>query len=167
MEEIYITYPLLTTVYRKSHKKLSFFLEKKPLFKKLGFSKSVFNHQAIKPKNFWGAVCSMLRYLKGNPWTVISYSKKSENLYTLEIHCDYAENRYGKKKNTPSYVLKLENRTIAWCSRKQKVVAQSVIKIDCILLAQCCSDKTAWCSRKPKIMLSLWLHCTCSMLQRD
>jgi len=84
-----------------------------------------------------------LRYIKGSSQDGILYqrSNNNESPYTLDVYCD--SDHGGDRddcKSTTGYIMFYAGGPVAWCSRKQSVVAQSSTEAEYVAAAQCVKE---------------------------
>lgn len=84
-------------------------------------------------------VITILRYLKGHIDLGLHYS--SEDHIQAFSDSDYAgSGPEGKMMSTTGYVLTYAKGPVAWCSRKQNIVALSTTEAEYVAAAECCKE---------------------------
>jgi len=84
-------------------------------------------------------VRTILRYLKGHLELGLHY--KSEDHIQAFSDSDYAgSGPEGKMMSTTGFVLTYAKGPVAWCSRKQNIVALSTTEAEYVAAAECCKE---------------------------
>lgn len=82
-----------------------------------------------------------LNYLKGTQDLKIKYTRADTDIIKLEAYsdADYAGDTKDRKSTT-GYIIFMSGGPIAWCSRKQEIVALSTTEAEYIAAAECCKE---------------------------
>lgn len=85
-------------------------------------------------------VKKIMKYISGTKEKGISYLKESDS-DVLEAFCDadYAGDE-ETRRSTTGYVILFGNGPVAWCSRRQPIVALSSTEAEYIAAAECCKE---------------------------